>query len=432
MKFEKLFYIIASTVLITTFVLIGYISSIYNTHYKDNSIKKIYYVDNIINAHQKIIDIFNKKYEGQIQVIPINTPFEKFSTNERKELLARYLRSKSDRIDVFAVDQIWVPRFAKWCLPLEKFTSSEFKKGILPFAMESCVYKDTLVALPIYIDIATLIYREDLLKDLPDLKVWKERLQESITWEEFIKLHLKLKKNNPFYLFTANDFEGLICSFTEMMASLNKPLIENNRLNINTPEAEKSIQLLFDLIYKFKLSPSQVCQFRENPSYDYYIENNGIFLRSWSAFPTTYSSKLKKLKAKLTIVPTPHFLTGKPTSVFGGWNLMISKYSSKAAESMLFINFINSPEAQKILYEDGGLLPISNVLYSDSNYVRTHKELKFYYGLMQKGFHRPYLENYTSISDILSYYLNLALLKKISIKDALLKAEEKIHTSNIF
>ena len=230
MKFEKLFYIIASTVLITTFILIGYISSIYNTHYKDSTIKKIYYVDNITKAHQKVIDIFNKKYTGQVQVIPINTPFEKFSTNERKELLARYLRSKSDRIDVFAVDQIWVPRFAKWCIPLERFTSPKQKKEILPFALESCIYKDTLVALPIYIDISTLIYREDLLRDLPDFKQWQQKLQESITWEDFIKLHSKINKSNPFYVFTADDYEGLICCFTEMMASLNKPLIENKRV----------------------------------------------------------------------------------------------------------------------------------------------------------------------------------------------------------
>jgi multiple sugar transport system substrate-binding protein len=432
MKFEKLFYIIASTVLITTFILIGYISSVYNTHYKESTIKKIYYVDNITNAHQKIIDIFNKKYKGQIEVIPINTPFEKFSTNERKELLARYLRSKSDRIDVFAVDQIWVPRFAKWCIPLEKFTTSKVKKGILPFAMESCVYKDTLVALPIYIDIATLIYREDKLKTLPDFKSWQKKLQESITWDEFIKLSSEMNKNNPFYLFAADDFEGLICTFTEMMASMNKPLIENNRLNFNTSEAQRSIQLLIDLIYKYKMSPREVCQFRENPSYDYYIKNNGVFLRSWSAFPVTYSSKLKSPDAKLTIVPTPHFQNGRSTSVFGGWNLMISKYSGKAAESMLFINFVNSPEAQKILYEDGGLLPINNEIYSDSNYVATHKDLRFYYTLMQNGFHRPYLENYTSVSDILSYYLNLALLQKISVKEALINAEKKIHSADIF
>ena len=430
MKFEKLFYVIASTVLITTFILIGYISSLYNKHDKDSSVKKIYYVDAITPAHQKIIDLFNQKYKGQIQVVAINTPFEKFSTNERKELLARYLRSKSDRIDVFAVDQIWVPRFAKWCMPVQKITIPTQENHLLNFAMESCFYEGTLVAVPIYIDIAMMVCRDDLLKQLPDYKYWQKKLAESITWEDFIKLHSKLKNNNPFYLFPADDYEGFICCFTEMMASLNKSLIENKKLNLNTPEAEKALQTLIDLVYKYNMSPKKVCQFKENSSYDYYVENNGIFVRGWSAFPATYGNRLKS-PAKLSIVPTPHFSDGKVTSVFGGWNLMISKYSSKPAESMIFINFVTSRMAQKILYEESDLLPINDELYSDSLYVKSHKELNFYRGLMQNGFHRPFLENYTSISNILSYYFNLAMRHKIPAREALKKAEEKIHSANI-
>lgn len=433
MKFEKLFYVIASTVLITTFILIGYISSLYNAHDKDSTLKKIYYVDNITKAHQKVIDLFNQKYRGRIQVVAINTPFEKFSTNERKELLARYLRSKSDRIDVFAVDQIWVPRFAKWCIPIEKINAPNQENHLLNFAMESCFFDGTLVAVPIYIDIAMMVCRDDILEQrLHDYKYWQTKLKESITWEDFIKLHAEITNDNPFYLFPADDYEGLICCFTEMMASQNKPLIENKTLNLNTPEAEKSLQTLIDLVYRYNMSPKQVCQFKENPSYDYYVENNGIFLRGWSAFMSTYSNRIKSPKARLSIIPTPHFSEGKATSVFGGWNLMISKYSSKPAESMIFINFVTSREAQKIFYEESGLLPINDELYSDSLYVKNHVELNFYHSLMQHGFHRPFLENYTSISDILSYYFNLAMRRKITAREALIKAEEKIHSANIF
>jgi len=80
---------------------------------------KIYFADNISIAHEALIKRFNETYRGEIEVVPINLPFSKFSTNERKELLARSLRSRSDLIDVFAVDLIWVPRFAKWCEPLD-------------------------------------------------------------------------------------------------------------------------------------------------------------------------------------------------------------------------------------------------------------------------------------------------------------------------
>src|SRR5512140_3173445 len=75
---------------------------------------RVYFADNISKAHRVIIAEFNKRHAGSIEVVPVDLPFDKFSTNERKELLARSLRSKSDKIDIFAVDLIWVPRFARW------------------------------------------------------------------------------------------------------------------------------------------------------------------------------------------------------------------------------------------------------------------------------------------------------------------------------
>jgi len=129
MKFERMFFVILGGIVITLFLLITFVFSVGSGTGDENPpVKKIYYVDNISSAHQKIIDAFNKKYAGQIEVVAINLSFDKFSTNERKELLARYLRNKSDRIDVFAVDQIWVPRFAKWAVPLTAFILKKKEK----------------------------------------------------------------------------------------------------------------------------------------------------------------------------------------------------------------------------------------------------------------------------------------------------------------
>ena len=47
--------------------------------------KVIFYADNITPAHKTLIDKFNKTYEGQIKVVPIDLPFTKFTTNERKD-----------------------------------------------------------------------------------------------------------------------------------------------------------------------------------------------------------------------------------------------------------------------------------------------------------------------------------------------------------
>jgi len=189
-----------STVIISLLILISNFLPISSSSTdKGKSVTKIYYADNISKAHQRVIDSFNKKYFGQIEVKAINLPFEKFSTNERKELLARYLRNKSDRIDLFAVDLIWVPRFAKWCIPLDRYFSKKQQEEFIKPALSSCYYDDSLMALPLYIDVALMFYRSDELKKLPNYTKIKEKLNSSITWEEFIELHKQTKSTtNPF------------------------------------------------------------------------------------------------------------------------------------------------------------------------------------------------------------------------------------------
>lgn len=431
MKLEKFFYVIISTVLITAFILISYVSMPHSDRSSPANVKEIYFVDNISSAHEKLIRNFNEKYKGQIKVITINLPFEKFSTNERKELLARYLRSKSDRIDVFAVDQIWVPRFAKWGVPLEQIVSKEMRENLLSPAMQSCTYNNKLIAIPLYLDVAMMYYRRDILSRLPDFASIEKKLESSITWDEFIKIRNMLGAiNNPYYLFPAYDYEGLICQYVEMVASQKAEITSSGKLNLITPEAERALQLLADMVNKYDMSPSSVLKYKENPSYDEFCSNDGIFLRGWSSFLITHKEKFNTLQAyKNTVrIPTPHFSNGKPASIFGGWNLMISKYSSKIPESAIFINYLLSEEAQRILYEEGGYIPVNKNLYDNVEYLQDHKELMFYEKLIDTGVHRPFLENYTNISDVLSYYLHNAIKNRISVKEALLSAQRKINS----
>lgn len=432
MKTEKLSYIIIGTLLITVFVLVTYIFSPFGWETGEIvKVTKIYYVDNISEAHKKVIALFNKKYEGHIQVEAINLPFDKFSTNERKELLARFLRTKSDRIDVFAVDQIWVPRFTKWSVPVENYIRNNTQNDFLSYAEKSCTYNDTLVAIPFYIDVALMYYRKDLIEKLPNATEIKKRLKASITWEEFIKLcQNQVFENNPKFVFQADDYEGLICIFTEILSGMYGSLISDDRINVNSLEVKKAVRFLIDLIYTHKVSPKEVIKFKETQSYNYFVERNGLFLRGWPGMMRDIKDN-PKLKNIVEPIPLPHFTDSKANSVFGGWNLMVSKYSSRVQESFMFINFLLTDEVQKIMYEEGTYLPINQSIYDDTSYTKKHPELLFYKELLEKGTHRPFLKNYTTVSDILSYYINLALRKELSVDDALNNAHESINSQEI-
>ncbi len=433
MKFSKMFYVVISIILVTIFMLIIYIFPSYNI--SDRSIGKpikIYFADNISSAHRKLIGLFNEKYKGQIEVVPIDLPFSKFSTNDRKELLARYFRSKSDRIDVFSVDQIWVPRFARWAIPLEEYFSKPEKDSLLSYALKTCYYNDTLVAVPLYIDVALMYYRKDIIDKLSDAKAIENELSNSITWQQLINLNKKIK-NNPLYVFQADDYEGLICSYIEILANMGGKFMEDDSLLFKSPKAIEALQYLDDLFKKDKISPQEVLRFKEDDSYKYFFQDNSVFVRGWTGLfkNNAVGKKYFNLKDDVEAVPTPHLEGSKPASVFGGWDLMISRFSTKIPAAVKFVKFLTSKEAQKILFEGGGFIPTNNELFDDSAYVQKHPNLKFYSKLLKNGIYRPFSEHYTKVSDILSYYINLSLKSDITPRDALYRAYDKLNSKNI-
>ncbi|HPN38234.1 MAG TPA: extracellular solute-binding protein [Melioribacteraceae bacterium] len=433
MKSDKVSYIIAGFIVISLIILLSFIlTTSFSSINSVETSKKIYYVDNISNAQQKVINKFNELNKGKIEVVGINLPFEIFSTNERKELLARYLRSKSELIDIIAVDQIWTARFSKWAYPMTHVFNKLPKNSLLDVAVNSCYYDSMLVALPLYLDISVMFYRDDLLKKFPNYHQIIKLLNNGITWEDFITTFEQYSNNYPIFTFQGADYEGLICFYSELLAMENSSIIDNDTINFDKAVHEKMLSFIYNLIHKYKISDKIVTKLKENSSYDYFIKNNGLFLRAWPGFESEINKYLvKDSNIVINKCQNPYFRGSNPKSVFGGWNVIINKNSTKINEAEKFIEFLLSEEAQKILFEEGNVIPVNKKIYNDTEYLKLHPNLSYYNELIKTGFFRPHYSNYTHVSDLLSYYLNSALENRISVKQAFEKAKSKILTQSI-
>ena len=399
---------------------------------KENQVKKVYLADNITAVHRKVINAFNEKYKGRIEVVPINLPFERFSTNERKEMLLRAFRDKSNRIDIFTVDIIWVPRFAKWSKPLTEYIRQDELDKIFDYGLTSCFFNGELVAMPFYIDVGLLFYRKDLLQTLPDYQKIRSSLRASMSWSDFIALKSRLSNlKNPFYIFAADNYEGLMCSFIETMVSDNQPLFNGDNLGLDTPQARNGLQLLVDLVNRYHLTPGIVTQFDETHCYRYALEHDALFLRAWPGLVQQFDyldpQKVKMLEA----AALPHMDNNRPAYVYGGWNFMLSSHSTKTKEALEFIRFILKKENQVLFYKEAGYIPLNKAVFRDSLFLEQYPELEYYHKLLQYGFHRPFLENYTKISDVISYYVNQAIEKKITVDEALARARAVIQADQV-
>ena len=400
---------------------------------KKSDVIEIYFADRVTAAHKILIDKYNKLNEGKIKVIPIDFPNFDFSTNERKEMLARSLRGRGDGIDLFAVDLIWVQRFAKWCEPLDKYFSDDEKGKILKSALESCYYEGELVAVPLDLVQGVIYYREDLLKRFKGGDNIIRRINNDITWNEFIKLKNEIKPSTPYYIFPATDYEGLICCFMELLLSLNRDYFSEEGFNLNTYEAEKSLQLLVDFVNKNKATPEIVTEFTEIPSYEYFINNDALFIRGWPSYDKDFKESPfdPEKESHLKKIPIPHFDSGVPTSIFGGWNLMVSKFSNKKEITVDFMKFLLKNESQEIFYRESGYYPIVNSFYENPEYLKKYPEIESFKNFMKTGVHRPAHVDYTRYSKIMSFYFKKAIQNKISVKQALVECTNAIQTDKV-
>ncbi|MBK7106490.1 MAG: extracellular solute-binding protein [Ignavibacteriae bacterium] len=390
-------------------------------------VTEIYFADRITKAHKILIDRYNEINKGKVKVIPIDFSNFDFSTNDRKELLARSLRGRGDGIDLLAVDIIWVQRFARWCEPLDKYFSKNEKDKLLDLTMQSCYYENDLVAVPLDISLALIYYREDILKSLPNGDEILSSLG-NLTWEKFIELGQQINLQNPFFIFPAADYEGLICVFMELLTSIEPEYFGKYSFNLNTEAAKKALTLLVDFVNKFNLSPKEVTEFTEVPSFSYYLKNDGLFIRGWQTYRKDFEESpidLDKEK-KLKTMPVPSFSGGKKTSTFGGWNLMIPKFSENKLETVNFIKFLLSESSQEVIYDQAGFAPVIKKFYTDENYLKKYPEIIELKKIYDTGIFRPALPEYTKFSKIMAHYFTLAIKNKISVDQALTMASQEI------
>ncbi|MCX7984833.1 MAG: extracellular solute-binding protein [Bacteroidetes bacterium] len=389
---------------------------------------EIYFADRMTEGHRILIERFNTLNEGKLKVVPVDFPFSEFSTDARKEVLARSLRGEDDAIDIFAVDIIGVHRFAKWSESLEAHFSQAEREQILPLALQTCIYNNELVAMPFDLVQAVLYYREDLLKTTAIGRKLLEKIQAGITWEEFMRYGTALRSPYPYYIFPASDYEGFVCSYIENLLSLKPNYFETHGFRFTTPEGKAALAYLVALVQQTRLSPPIVTTFTEQNSFQYFIKNNGLFIRGWTIYDKDFqaepvdSEKQKYLRKAML----PYPAGGRPASLFGGWNLMISKTSKKKDAAIKFLKFLLSEESQEIMYTASGYYPVLKRFYTDSTYMLRYPEVEHMKKFMTYGVLRPVQENYTKYSKIMARYFSLAVAGKLSIDEAIRETQAAI------
>ena len=371
-------------------------------------------------ANIKIIEAFNKKFEGKINVEFREMPSD---TGAQHDQYVTAFAAGGDEFDVVDVDVIWPAEFAQagYSLPLDKLIQKdginmdEYMQG----QRDAGTFKGKLWAMPKFTDGGLLYYRTDIIDKVPQ------------TWEELIAAagENKGKEGTKFgYVMQAKQYEGLVCNAVEFIAAYGGAVVDGNGdIIINSPETVKGLTVMKEIITS-DFVPNNITTFTEPESHTAFSVGQSVFIRNWPyQWALGNDEKQSKIVGKFAMAPLPKG-DKKAAACLGGWMTIINKNSKYPAEAWEFVKFMCGQEGQKISAIDGGNAPTYLPLYKDEEVLAKSPHFAdqgFVEGL-KAAVPRPVSPIYPKLSDIMQIEISKALAGEQSIEDAVKHMDEKM------
>lgn len=375
-----------------------------------------------VDFWEKVINDFNEKYDYDLILIRQPT-----YTDQRKQSLIISLEGKQPNPDLFLMDVVWINQFiqSSWLELLDDFaTESNFQtesffKRVLNLVDK---FNNKLYALPVFMDVALLYYRKDLIDKSPE--TWNQLKDDALKIQQEQR-----KTNNSFdgFVWQGAQYEGLVCSFLEFISSNGGEIIQNDSVKINSKENETALQFMQDLINKYKISPQNTyTEMKEEEVRREFQKGNALFERNWTYAWQLHNSYDSNVKGKVGMTILPHFKGHKSVSTLGGWHIGISKYSDNKEKAWEFIKYVTSYEVQKEMVLTIGWNPGRKDVYKDEELNKKLPQLQILEYVFENTVARPTVPYYSNISEVIQRNVNNCLANKITPENALKKMEEEI------
>lgn len=373
-----------------------------------------------INFWETIVKEFEGEYHYNLQLVRQPT-----YSDQRRQALVVSLEAAQPNPDMFLMDVIWIDQFVKsgWLEPLSRFAEKDkfstdqfFSKTI----KQADSYNHKLYALPVFIDVALLYYRKDMLQKYGFTgppETWKQLLDMSIRIQ---KEERKTNRNFNGFVWQGAQYEGLVCTFLEFAASMGGGIMHEDSLKINTVYNADALRYMRDLIWKYHVSPENTyTEMKEEEVRRTFQRGNALFERNWTYAWQLHQAANSDVKGKTGISLLPHSPGDSSVSALGGWHIGISKFSDMKDKAWQFVKFVTSFRIQKEMLMRIGWNPGRKEVYDDMEVQKELPRVKLLKEAFDHTVPRPALPYYPQVSEVIQRYLNNCLANKESPEDAL-------------
>lgn len=334
--------------------------------------------------------------------IPVQLLKAPADTTERLSQYLQYLGAESPDIDVYQVDVIWPAILEHHLADLSDAFTTE-TADFLPAIVQNNTLSGKLLAIPWYVDVSLLYYRDDLLQkygfDEPP-QTW----DELTTMAEFIQQ--KERDVNPNiwgYVWQGRAYEGLTCNAIEWQAAEGGGLIVDptRRAQVNTPGAIRAFERAAGWVGK--ISPPGITTYSEEESRQFFQAGNAVFMRNWPYAYSLVNGKESPIAGKVKTAPLPAGSAGRAATL-GGWQLAVARYSRHQAAATELVRFMTSPYAQKRRALTASVLPTRPALYDDPDIAAEFPFIPTMRRTLDSAVARPSAVTGADYNEVSTYY----------------------------
>ena len=347
------------------------------------------------------------------------------SSDQQHLFYVTNLEASSSDFDVFALDVVWIPEFARagW---LQDVTARVAPAGLADFVagpVDAATHAGHLYAIPWFLDAGVLYYRRDLLDTY--------HLTPPRTWNE---LHSSAQvvmrgEANPRltgFVWQGKQYEGLVCVALEFIRAYSGEVFSRGgELQLAQPPAIAGLNYLRQLIADH-ISPSVVTTADEETARHIFGRGEAVFMRNWP-----YAWKLLNAEGSLvrgqvgvTAIPGSETHSGVPT--LGGWHLGVNRFSLQPDLAWQLVAFLTSAESQRQLAVTSGLQPTRLSVYTDPQMQQADPSLLLFFPLLQHAQPRPVTPFYLMASTVLQSELSAIITGLKSAEAAMDDAERQL------
>lgn len=339
--------------------------------------------DNIKFLQEQVAK-FEKDTGNKVNIISMPS-----SSSEQFSQYRLWLAAGNSDVDVYQTDIVWAPQLSDQFIDLTEATK-DVTGAHFPSIIASQTVNGKLVALPFYTDAPALFYRKDLLEkyNKPVPKTWDEM---AATAKDIMEKERADGKADLWgFVFQGNAYEGLTCNALEWIKSSGGGQIvePDGEISVNNEKAAAAIDRARGWIGT--ISPQGVLGYQEEESRGVWQTGNAVFMRNWPYVYALSNSADSAVKGKFDVAPLPAMAEGEPpASALGGWNLAVSKYSTKQDAAIALVKFLASPEVQKAEAVKLSRLPTIEALYDDKDVIAAQPFMANWKPIFQNAVPRP-------------------------------------------